>query len=376
MFKRIIAIIGKEARELLRDPLYLGLALVVPMMIIIIMGEGMTLDVKNIPVAFYDRDRSAASREYVSSFTNSEYFTLFGMLDREGQAEELMAQGKIRLCIEIPENFSEKLAGNKPVSVRVSVDGSFPSRSEVVTGYVGAINQQTNNLLISRYKSSYGQNVSLPSVEPIAISWYNPTLESKNFLVPGLISTILMFYPSLLAALVVVREKEVGTIYNLYCSPVKGWEVVIGKAVPYIVVSFVAYLLIFLLSVLFFEVRFTGSFIALTVSALLFLFCTVGYGLLISIIASSQLSAMFITILTTMLPSFFYSGFLAPITSQSALGQFVSIFLPSTYFMYIVRGIYLKGASFAIIWPDLVALLVYAVILYFLAIVSFRKKVS
>lgn len=376
MFKRIIAIIGKETRELLRDPLYLGLALVVPMMIIIIMGEGMTLDVKNIPVAFYDRDRSAASREYVSSFTNSEYFTLFGMLDREGQAEELMAQGKIRLCIEIPENFSEKLAGNKPVSVRVSVDGSFPSRSEVVTGYVGAINQQTNNLLISRYKSSYGQNVSLPSVEPIAISWYNPTLESKNFLVPGLISTILMFYPSLLAALVVVREKEVGTIYNLYCSPVKGWEVVIGKAVPYIVISFVAYLLIFLLSVLFFEVRFTGSFIALTVSALLFLFCTVGYGLLISIIASSQLAAMFITILTTMLPSFFYSGFLSPITSQSALGQFVSIFLPSTYFMYIVRGIYLKGASFAIIWPDLLALLIYAVILYFLAIVSFRKKVS
>ncbi len=376
MFKRIIAIIGKETRELLRDPLYLGLALVVPMMIIIIMGEGMTLDVKNIPVAFYDRDRSAASREYVSSFTNSEYFKLFGMLDREGQAEELMARGKIRLCIEIPENFSERLAGNKPVSVRVAVDGSFPSRSEVITGYVGAINQQTNNLLLSRYKSVYGQNVSLPSTELIAISWYNPTLESKNFLVPGLISTILMFYPSLLAALVVVREKEVGTIYNLYCSPVKGWEVVIGKAVPYIAISFVAYLLIFLLSVLFFEVRFTGSFFALTVSALLFLTCTVGYGLLISIIASSQLAAMFITILTTMLPSFFYSGFLAPVTSQSALGQFISVFLPSTYFMYIVRGIYLKGASFAIIWPDLLALLIYAVILYFLAIACFRKKVN
>lgn len=376
MFKRIIAIIGKETRELLRDPLYLGLALVVPMMIIIIMGEGMTLDVKNIPVAFYDRDRSAASREYVSSFTNSEYFKLFGMLDREGQAEELMARGKIRLCIEIPENFSERLAGNKPVSVRVAVDGSFPSRSEVITGYVGAVNQQTNNLLLSRYKSVYGQNVSLPSTELIAISWYNPTLESKNFLVPGLISTILMFYPSLLAALVVVREKEVGTIYNLYCSPVKGWEVVIGKAVPYIAISFVAYLLIFLLSVLFFEVRFTGSFFALTVSALLFLTCTVGYGLLISIIASSQLAAMFITILTTMLPSFFYSGFLAPVTSQSALGQFISVFLPSTYFMYIVRGIYLKGASFPIIWPDLLALLIYAVILYFLAIACFRKKVN
>lgn len=376
MFKRIIAIIGKETRELLRDPLYLGLALVVPMMIIIIMGEGMTLDVKNIPVAFYDRDRSAASREYVSSFTNSEYFKFFGMLDREGQAEELMAEGKIRLCIEIPENFSERLAGNKPVSVRVSVDGSFPSRSEVITGYVGAINQQTNNLLIERYKTTYGQNVSLPSAEMIAISWYNPTLESKNFLVPGLISTILMFYPSLLAALIVVREKETGTIYNLYCSPVKGWEVVIGKAIPYIVISFVAYLLIFLLSVLLFEVRFTGSFIALTVSALLFLLCTVGYGLLISIIASSQLAAMFITILTTMLPSFFYSGFLSPVTSQSALGQFISIFLPSTYFMYIVRGIYLKGASFAIIWPNMFALLIYAVILYFLAIACFRKKVS
>jgi ABC-2 type transport system permease protein len=376
MFKRVWAISGKEMRELLRDPVYLAMALIVPVLVLFIMGTGLTLDVKNIPMAIYDHNRSAASRDYISSFTNSEYFYLVGMIDDEAQAKKWMAQGKIRLCIEIPENFAERLSANRPVSVRVSVDGTFPSRAEVIIGYVEAINYQTNSKLIADYIRETGQNMALPQVIPVAVAWYNPTLDSKNFLIPALIAAILMFYSSLLSALIIVREKEIGTIYNFYCSPVKAWEVVIGKAAPYIIVTYVAYLLLFLVSILFFEVKFSGSFIALSLSALLFLICTVGYGLLVSMLAPTQISAMFIVLITTLVPSFFYSGFFAPITSQSAIGQFISIFIPSTYFIEIIRGIYLKGASFDVIYHSLLALLLFTVILYGLAIAFFRKKVS
>lgn len=376
MFRRVLAIIAKEMRELLRDPIYVALSLLVPVTGIYIMGAGINLDVKNIPMAVYDRDRSAVSREYISSFINSDYFRLIGQVDHDTQAEEWMALGKIRLFIEIPENFSEKLAADKPVTVRVAIDGSFPSRAEVITGYVNAIHYQTNNRLLADYMRKSGQTTELPEISPIAIVWYNPTLESKNFIIPGMLAILLLFYPAILGSLVVVREKEIGTIYNLYCSPVKGWEVVLGKAIPYIAISFAAYLLLFLLTVFIFEVKFTGSFFVLSLSALLFLACTVGYGLLLSMLISTQIAAMFITLITTLMPSLYYSGLLAPISGQSMAGKFISVFLPSTYFMEVVRGIYLKGATFAVVYPSLLALVIYLTTLYVLAVISFRKKVS
>lgn len=376
MFNRARAILIKETRELIRDPIYLALALLVPVIVTFIIGAGMSMDVKNIPMAAYDHDRSAISREYISSFTNSEYFRLVGFAENAEQAEEWIARGNIRLLIEIPEDFSEKLTANQAVSVRASIDGSFPSRAEVVSGYVDAINFQTNNALLLEYTRVSGLATTTPSIVPIAVAWYNPTLESKNFLIPSLIAVNLMFYSSLLSALIIVKEKEIGTIYNLYCSPVKAWEVVLGKAVPYIVVSFIAYLLLFLLSVLVFEVKFSGNFIALSGGALLFLTSTIGYGLLISQLAPTQISAMFVALVSTLVPSFFYSGFLAPITSQTAYGQLISHFIPATYFMEIIRGIYLKGATLMSVYPSLLALALYAAAVYCLAIFSFRKKVS
>lgn len=376
MLNRAGAIMMKETRELVRDPVYLALALLVPVLVTYIIGAGMSLDVKNIPLAVYDRDRSAVSREYISSFTNSEYFHLLGFVDNAEQAEEWIAKGEARLVIEIPERFAERLAANQPVSVRVSVDGSFPSRAEIIAGYVDAIHFQTNRALLVDYARQSGRATAVLSIAPTAVAWYNPTLESKNFLIPSLIAVTLMFYSALLSALIVVREKEIGTIYNLYCSPAKGWEVVVGKSVPYIAVSFVAYLLLFLLSVLVFEVKFSGNLLALSAGALLFLSCTIGYGLLISLLAPTQISAMFVTLITTLVPSFFYSGFLAPIASQTTAGQLISRFIPATYFIEIVRGIYLKGASLLSVYPSLLALALYSTGVYGLAIFSFRKKVD
>ncbi|HEC99385.1 MAG TPA: ABC transporter permease [Proteobacteria bacterium] len=377
MHNRIYAIIRRETRELLRDPVYLGLAFIVPLALKLLFGYGLTMDVKNIPVLFYDLDRSSLSREYMNSFTNSEYFRNVGLAKDYKEIDHVIRSGKIRVVVVIPSDFSRRLHEGRPAQVQFLADGSFPMRAEVVKGYVAAINAQFNQGMVSRYLSLKGQTAA--AVFPTSVegrAWYNPSLESKNFIIPGLLVITLMFYPALLAALVVVREKESGTIYNLYCSPVRPWEVVAGKAIPYIGVAFINYILIFLMSVILFKVRFTGSFILLSVGALLYIACTIGIGLFISVISRTQIAAMLITFLGTMIPAFLFSGFMAPITSQDITGQIVSRFIPATYFMGMVKGIYLKGLGFGYYAWDLLTLTIYAAVVYSVAILSFRKKVG
>lgn len=377
MHNRVYAIIRRETRELLRDPVYLGLAFIVPLALMLLFGYGLTMDVKNIPVLFYDLDRSSLSREYMNSFTNSEYFRNVGLAKDYKEIDHVIRSGKVRVVAVIPPDFSRRLHEGRPAQVQFLVDGSFPMRAEVVKGYVAAINAQFNQGMVSKYLSLKGQTAA--AVFPISVegrAWYNPSLESKNFIIPGLLVITLMFYPALLSALVVVREKESGTIYNLYCSPVRPWEVVAGKAIPYIGVAFINYILIFLMSVILFKVRFTGSFILLSVGALLYIACTIGIGLFISVISRTQIAAMLITFLGTMIPAFLFSGFMAPITSQDITGQIVSRFIPATYFMGMVRGIYLKGLGFSYYAWDLLTLTIYATIVYSISILPFKKRVG
>lgn len=375
MFRRLSAILKKEFRELLRDPLYLTFALVVPVVIIILMGYGLILDVKNIPVSFIDYDRSPLSREYRFSFTNSEYFRFYRLIESYGEAEELIQSGECRIVIVIPPDFSRKLYRGEPAYVQVLIDGSFPMRAEVMKGYVSAINLQFNQKMLNDYADKKGiSKVNFPVVAETR-AWYNPALESKNFILPGELVTTLMFYSVLLASLIVVREKESGSIFNLYCSPVKPWEVIFGKAVPYVLVSFVTYLLIFALTVGLFKTKFTGSFLFLTLSTIVYLFCTVGIGLFISVLAKTQITAMLIAFLGSIIPSFIFSGYFSPISSMSEEGQLISKTIPASYFMFIVRGVYLKGIGIESFMSELLSLLIYATIVYSLAILSFRKRI-
>ena len=376
MLTRFVAILKKEFRELLRDPLYLTFALVVPVVIIILMGYGMILDVKNIPVSFIDYDRTPLSREYKYSFTNSEYFKFYKLIDSYKEAEELIQSGECRIIIVIPPDFSRKLYSGKPSQVQVLIDGSFPMRAEVMKGYVSAINRQFNQRLLKDFAQRQGISQFTFPISVEMRAWYNPAMESKNFILPGELVTTLMFYSVLLASLIVVREKESGSIFNLYCSPVKPWEVVFGKAIPYITVSFVTYLIIFVLTVLLFKTKFIGSFIFLTFSTVIYLFCTVGVGVLISVLAKTQITAMLIAFLGTIIPSFIYSGYFSPITSMSETGQLISKTIPASYFMDIVRGVYLKGIGIESHITDLISLLLYATVVYSLAILLFRKRIG
>ena len=377
MPNRIFAIVRKEAREVLRDRIYLGLAIAVPLLVTMLLGLGFVLDVKNLPLVFYDQDRSALSREYIYSFTNSEYFQLVGLATDPDQFEHMIQSAHARAVIVIPPDFSRKLNGGKQVSVQVLVDGSFASRAMIVSGYVAAIDAQFNASLLSNYLAQRGAvSVNLLPISTDMRVWYNPSLESKNSIVPGLLVINLMFYPGLLAALVVVREKERGTIFNPYCSPTKRWEIIVGKAVPYISVAFLDYFLIFLLSIFVFQVRFVGNFLVLTVAALLYITCCIGLGLVISVFCKTQVAAMLITFVGMMTPSMLFSGMMTPISSMDRSAQIISRFIPASYFMGMARGVFLKGLGFYYYLPDFLTLFIYAVVVYGIAILSFRKKVA
>lgn len=376
MFDRTLAIVRKETRELLRDPVYLGMAFIVPVVLMLLFGYGLSLDVKHLPVAFIDHDRSPASRDYIDGFVHSEYFDFIG-LPEEREAEQWLRSGRARVIIDIPPGFGRNLASTRPVAVGVTVDGSFPTRAAVIVAYVSAIGAQYNQRLLADYAGRLGRPDGLTQPLMMNVSvWYNPTLESINMIVPGMIVLILMMFPAILGALVVVREKEAGSIFNYYASPAARWEILLGKALPYVAVAFLDYLIIYAMSIWLFQVRFIGSFWVLSSAALLYSACTIGIGLLFSVLMRTQLAAMLVTFLATMTPAFNYSGFISPVASMDPLGQFIAHLIPATYFMGMVRGVYLKGLGFDFFWPDLLALLLYTLVVYTLAWAFFKKRIG
>lgn len=375
MRSRVFAIVRKESREVLRDPIYLVLAVAVPVVVMTLLALGFVLDVKNLPVAFYDEDRSPLSRDYIASFTNSEYFRLVTMADSSGELDRLIESGKVRAAVVIPHDFARRLSGGEPAAVQVLVDGSFPSRALIASGYIAALDAQFSARRVAEFLARTGRLRG--SAVPVTIDgrvWFNPSLETKNSLVPGLLVISLMFYPSLLAALVVVREKERGTIFNLYCSPVSRWEVIIGKAVPYIALAFFVYFLLFTLSVFAFHVRFVGDFAVLTVAALLYITACIGFGLVISVFCRTQVAAMLVTFIALMTPSMLFSGLMTPISSMAPSAQAISRFIPASYFMAMVRGVFLKGLGFGQYAGDMLTLAAFAVVVYSVATLGFRKR--
>jgi len=375
MFERTRAILMKETRELLRDPVYLGLAFVVPIALMLLFGYGLSADVTHMPILFVDHDRSVFSRDYMDGYTHSDYFDLVGVSNDAGEVEQWLRSGKARVIIDIPSDFSRKITAGESVALGVTVDGSFAQRAEVMVAYVEAIHGLYNQRLLEQALSRNGRSLALPVQMAVSV-WYNPALESKNFIVPGMMVIILMMFPAILGALLVVREKEAGTIFNYYASPARRIEIIIGKALPYIGVIFLDYLILFAMSIGLFGVRFIGSFWLLSVSALLYSICTIGIGLLISVLTRTQIAAMLITFLATVTPSFNYSGFMTPVASQDNIGQFVAYLLPATHFMDMVRGAYLKGLGFAFYWPNLLALTVYSLLLYGLAWLFLKKRIG
>ena len=370
----------KEWKETTRDRLFLLLAFLLPALWLVVFGYGLNLDVEDIPFAVLDRDRSELSRDYLHRFMQSRYFAFQGYADDERALDRLLTETKIRAAIIVPERFQEQLAAGEPASVQTLLDGTFPLHTDIAKGYVIAINQAfTEERLIEYLRRTRGltQEQAGALVRPLTVEvryLYNEEVRSTWSMVPALVMFTLMLASPLLTALGVVREKETGSIYNIYSSTVSRAEFLTGKLLPYIVISLVNVCVLWLMAVGLFQVPFKGNFLLFFSASVLFVCCTTGIGLLISLLVQTQMAALIITMVVAMIPTILFSGLLVPVASLTRGAKVQAHLYPAMYYTNIVRGSFLKGVGADVLWADLLALAMFAVALSGLTYRLFTKR--
>ena len=364
------AVIWKEVREIRRDPITIWVAIALPLILLYLFGSALSLDVKNAALAVYDLDQSAESRALIDAFPHSGYFRYAHDIHEEREIGQLLDRGAARLVLVIPEDFSERLARGETATVQTLVDGSFSATAMVVAGYAAAIIQDYNLKRALR---------AVPHLVPVMVEsrvWFNAPLKSVNYIVPGLFGVILMAFPPLLTALAVVREKEAGSVQQIFVSPIRPYQFIAGKMVPYAVIAFFEMVMILAAGLWGFGIPFRGSLALFLAATMIYVFCTVGLGLLISTITRSQLAAMLLALIVTLMPSFLFSGFLFPIFTMPKMMQMYTYLFPARYFIEIVRGIVVKGIGLESLWPQFLLLLLYTAAVFTTATLQFRKKVA
>lgn len=368
------AVVWKEVREIRRDPITIAVAVVLPLIMLYLFGSALSLDVKDVPFAVYDQDKSAASRALIDAFPRSGYFRRAHEIRAEREIGELLDRGEARLVLVIPPDFARALAQGRTAAVQTLVDGSFSATAMVVAGYAEAIVLDYGLAQVERSLAAEGMAVAPVEVE--SRLWFNAALESVNYIVPGLFGVILMAFPPLLTALAVVREKEAGSVQQIFVSPIRPYEFIVGKMIPYAAIAFVEMVMILVAGLWWFHVPFRGSFMLFLAASILYVFCTVGLGLLVSSVTRSQLVAMLLALVATLMPSFLFSGFLFPIYTMPEMMQTYTYLFPARYFVEIARGIAMKDVGLAILWPQFLALFLYTAAVFVLTTRLFRKKVA
>jgi ABC-2 type transport system permease protein len=368
------AVMWKEVREIRRDPVTMFVAVALPLVMLYLFGSALSLDVKNAPMAVYDLDKSADSRKLIAAFPNSGYFRHVHDVGQEREIGKLLDRGVVRLVLVIPADFSSRLARGEPASVQALIDGSFSATAMVVAGYATAIVQNFSLVRAAAMTQPDG-SPHVPLIRVEGRVWFNAPLESVYYIVPGLFGVILMAFPPLLTALAVVREKEAGSVQQIFVSPIRPWQFIAGKMIPYTVIAFLEMVMILVAGLTWFHVPFRGSFPLFLGATVLYVLCTVALGLLVSTVTRSQLVAMLLAILLTLMPAFLFSGFLFPIFTMPEMMQFYTYLFPTRYFVEISRAVAMKGVGVDVWWPQLLALAGYTAAVFLAATLLFRKKV-
>lgn len=367
-FLRIKAIAQKELIQIRRDSLSLAMAFLMPVLLLFIFGYAITLDVNNLTTIVYDLDRSSMSRELIRQFTASGYFSVVRHAGDHREIDRYLDTGKARIAVSIPADFSRNIRTGKEASLQVIVDGSDSNTATIALGYV--------SIVVENYASRLSGERTVPLIDPRIRVWYNPELKSRNFIIPGLIAVIMAVIAALLTSLTIAREWERGTMEQLISTPVKTPELILGKLVPYFLIGFIDVAISVLLAVFLFGVPFRGNLFLFAVLSSVFLFGGLGLGIVISIVAKSQLVASQISMVATFLPAFLLSGFMYAISNMPEFLQAVTRIIPARYFVSIVKGIFLKGNKLSILAGDGIFLLVFGAIIFLIANKKFKKMVA
>lgn len=368
--QRLLSYAWRESLELVRDPVRATLALLGSIILLFVMGYGINMDVEDLNFAVLDRDQSQLSKNYSMALSSSHYFIEKQALNSYDDVDRRMRNGEISLAIEIPTNFAQNIARGEKVKIGVWIDGSMPSRAETIQGYMQGIHQYW---LLQQIKAQtgadYGSNVSIETRYR-----YNPDLKSLQSIVPAVLPILLLMLPAMLTALAVVREKELGSIINLYVTPVTRTEFLLGKQLPYVILAMLNYLLMCLIIITIFDVPIKGSFWTLTFAVFCYVIIATGMGLLASAMTKSQIAAMFIAMIGTMLPATQFSGLIDPISSLQGFGQKIGQIYPATYMVEISRGVFSKALYFNDLNKSIYALVITIPVIMVIAILLLKKQ--
>ena len=367
--QRLFSYLWREALELQRDPVRAAMALLGSLVLMFVIGYGITLDVENLPYAVLDRDRTQASQNYALNLSGSRYFIERPAIVDEADLDRRMRSGELSLAIEIPPGFGRDMLRGRPVQIAAWIDGAMPQRAETIRGYVGGLHQQWLQQQLRE------RGLALPQTASVETRYrYNPDVKSLPAMVPAVIALLLLMLPAMLTALAVVREKELGSIINLYVTPVTRLEFLIGKQLPYVGLAMLNFLLMCAAAVTVFGVPITGSFWALALAALVYAIAATGIGLVASAITNSQSAAMFIALVVTLVPAVQFSGLLHPVTSLEGAGRVIGDIFPATYMLIISRGVFSKALGLHDLLGTLVPLLISVPVVMGAAVLLLKKQ--
>ena len=376
MWERLRNMLIKEFLQVLRDPKMRGVIFVMPLLQVMVFGYAVTTDVRNVPVAVLDFDQSVDSRELLSRFSASGYFRFVSQTRNVNDATHLLDKESVGAILRIDQGFGEDLRAGRTAKLQVIADGTDSNTAGIVLGYTGRIaGDFSEKVLLTRFSHLRGEGTLPGKVELASRAWFNENLESRNFYVPGVIAIIVMLITLMLTSMAIVREKEIGTIEQLLVSPITPAEFILGKTLPFALIGYADVLLVAALGVFWFEVPIRGSLPLLLVATTFYLMTTLGIGLFISTVSRTQQQAM-MSVFFFYFPAVLLSGFMFPIANMPPLVRYLTYANPLRYFLVILRGIFLKGAGTATLWPPMAALLAMGLLTLLITTRRFRKTMA
>ena len=375
-FTRFLAVAKKEIVQVLRDSRSLIIVLIMPVILVLLFGYGVSLDLKHLPIYAYDRDGSQQSQDLLKRFQASDYFDIVRVVNNYPDLAGAIDDGHAKMGIVIPWDFSQRLHDGRPVQVQALIDGTDDNTANVLIGYAQAVVQAYSSDVQLDWLRDRGQMAQPTPVRVETRTWYNEDLESSAFIIPGVLALVMSVIGAFLTSLTIAREWERGTMEQLISTPVTPLEIMLGKLVPYFAIGMIDVIICAVIALYWFHVPFRGSYTTLLISSAMFMIVVLSMGFFISVIAKNQLAASQIALLATFLPAFLLSGFLYAIEQMPVVLQWITRILPARYYVSILKKIFLKGSPAALLYADLVPLAIFTLVLAVLATHSFHKRLT
>lgn len=372
--QRLRFLVWKEFLELRQNPRLFGIVIVAPIIQLTMLGYAATTDVRNVPVVVADGDRSDASRELIARFEGSPNFTIIDTVTTVDRVEPYLERGRAWMALSIPAGYAEAIHARRPVTIQVIADGTDSNSTTVALGYATSLAGGYAQELIAA--AAPDGRAPAGGIDSRIRVWFNPQLESRHFMIPGVLALVLLVVTANLASMAIVREKELGTLEQLNVTPLRRWELIVGKLLPYGVIGLVDVLLVVAVAVFWFDIPLRGSLVLLFLMSVIYVLCTLALGLFISTISETQQQAMMTATFFFLTPMIYLSGFIFPIENMPAVIQPLTYLIPLRYYLVIVRGIFLKGIGMDLLWPQAAALGAWGLVMLLLAVARSRKRAA